>query len=87
MLFLRQDVINRGYAMIKLFSLRYFPSLQDNEEFFQEIVDPKGAMSRVLNQLLTLGFYSFLYGVVMGSYITGSLRRSRRGSRCLSCFI
>jgi len=54
--------------MIKLFSLRYFPSLQDNEALFQEITDPKGALSRVLNQILTLGFYAFLYGLVMGSY-------------------
>ena len=54
--------------MSKLFSLRYFPSLQDNEELFKEITDPKGAVPRVLNQLLTLGFYSFLYGLVMGSY-------------------
>jgi hypothetical protein len=48
--------------------MRYFPSFRDNEELFQEITDPKGAVSRVLNQLLLLGFYSSLYGVVMGSY-------------------
>ena len=54
--------------MIKLFSLRYFPSLQDNEALYQEITDPKGAVQRVFSQVLTLSFYAFLYGVVMGSY-------------------
>jgi hypothetical protein len=54
--------------MRKLLSLRYFPSLHDNEELFKEITEQEGALPRVLNQLLLLCFYSFLYGVVMGSY-------------------
>lgn len=54
--------------MTKLLSLRYFPSLHDNEELFKEITEQEGAFTRVLNQLLLLCVYSFLYGVVMGSY-------------------
>jgi hypothetical protein len=54
--------------MSKLLSLRYFPSLHNNEELFGEITDPKGALPRVFNQLALMCIYAFLYGLVMGSY-------------------
>ncbi|MFH1374315.1 MAG: hypothetical protein ABII79_11015 [bacterium] len=54
--------------MAKLLSFEYFPSLSNSEEFFQRITADSGAGARIGGQLLHLCFFSFLYGVIMGSY-------------------
>ncbi len=54
--------------MSKLFSLEYFPSLQNSDEFFEKIIESKNIAGRILNQLLLIIIFSFLYGIVMGSY-------------------
>ena len=53
---------------MKLFSSEYFPTLQNKDEFFQRITLAEGASRRILNQYLLLTVFSFLYGIVMGSY-------------------
>ena len=52
----------------KILSFEYFPSLNNTEEFFKKITAEEGAGRRILNQLLLLSLFAFLYGVVMGSY-------------------
>lgn len=52
----------------KLFSFEFFPKLQNREEFFQKITAEEDPLTRILNQCLLLCVFSFLYGVVMGSY-------------------
>lgn len=52
----------------KLFSLEYFPTLQNREEFFQRITAEQGALHRIGSQYLLVCLLSFLYGVIMGSY-------------------
>ncbi|UCC45598.1 MAG: hypothetical protein JSU65_06680 [Candidatus Zixiibacteriota bacterium] len=54
--------------MSKLFSMEYFPSLTSNEEFLARLTDEKHSGWRILNQHLLLSTFSFIYGVVMGSY-------------------
>lgn len=54
--------------MSKLFTFEFFPSLQGGEEFFKKLTDRKNAGARILNQYFLLFLFSFLYGVVMGSY-------------------
>ena len=52
----------------KILSFEYFPSLNNTEEFFRKITAEEGAGRRILNQLLLLSLFAFLYGVIMGSY-------------------
>ncbi len=52
----------------KLFSFEYFPSLHNSEEFFQKITAGDRAGTRIFNQLLLLCLFTFIYGVIMGSY-------------------
>jgi hypothetical protein len=51
-----------------LVSFQFFPTLQNREEYFEKITEDAGAPARILNQYFLLCFFSFLYGVVMGSY-------------------
>jgi hypothetical protein len=55
-------------SKMKLLSFEFFPTLHNREEFFQKITEQTGTTSRILNQYLLLCIFSFLYGVVMGSY-------------------
>jgi hypothetical protein len=52
----------------KLFSFEYFPSLNNTEEFFKTITGEENAGRRILNQLLLMSLFVFIYGVIMGSY-------------------
>ncbi len=52
----------------RFFSLEFFPSLHNNEEFFQKLSQQGDAGRRIVGQLLYLSSFSFVYGVVMGSY-------------------
>jgi len=52
----------------EIVSLSFFPTLQNKEEFFQKITQGTNVSTRILNQYLLLSLFSFLYGVVMGSY-------------------
>ncbi len=55
-------------AKEKLISFEFFPKLQNKEEFFEKLTRPQDASRRILNQYLLLCFFSFLYGIVMGSF-------------------
>jgi len=52
----------------KIFSTKYFPTLHNREEFFQNITTEEGATSRIFSQYLLLCIMTFLYGVIMGCY-------------------
>jgi len=52
----------------KLFSFDNYPSLSNSEEFFGRIVVEERSGPRIINQLLILCLFLFLYGVVMGAY-------------------
>jgi hypothetical protein len=52
----------------KLFSVEVFPNLQNRDEFFQKITQEEGSWARLVSQYLLLNVFSFLYGIVMGSY-------------------
>lgn len=54
----------------KILSFEFFPTLQNSEEFFQKISQDEGATTRILSQCLLMLLFSFLYGVVMGSYLS-----------------
>jgi hypothetical protein len=51
-----------------LFSLEFFPSLNNTEEFFQKITADENVGKRILNQHVLMSFLAFIYGVIMGSY-------------------
>ena len=52
----------------QLVSFEFFPTLQNREDFFQKIMGETNVLTKILNQYLLLNLFSFLYGVVMGSY-------------------
>jgi len=52
----------------KLMSFEFFPRLQNKEDFFEKISQQTDATRRIINQYLLLCLFSFLYGIVMGSY-------------------
>jgi hypothetical protein len=52
----------------KLMSFEFFPKLQNKEDFFEKLTQPEGVGRRILSQYLLLCLFSFLYGIVMGSY-------------------
>ena len=52
----------------KWLSFRYFPRLQNKDEFFKEITQQEGAVIRIFHQYLMVIIFSFAYGIVMGSY-------------------
>ena len=70
----------------RLFSFEYFPSLQNNEEFFNKIIGAERAGKRIANQLLLVILFSFLYGVIMGSY-QGWLQAIAAGAKVSALFV
>jgi hypothetical protein len=52
----------------KILSFEFFPTLQNREEFFQKITQETNFLPKIANQYLLLNLFSFLYGIVMGSY-------------------
>jgi hypothetical protein len=52
----------------KLFSFQNFPSFSNSELFYEKMMESEGAGMRILNQVLLLGSFLFLYGFVMGAY-------------------
>lgn len=51
-----------------LFSFEFFPALQHTDKFFEKITRDERAAARIANQYLLLLIFSFVYGIVMGSY-------------------
>ncbi len=51
-----------------LFSLSYFPVVQNREEFQQKLIESDGAGKRIASQYLLMTIFSFAYGVIMGAY-------------------
>jgi hypothetical protein len=49
-------------------NLSVFKVFQHSEEYFEILSDPKNSRKYVLKQMLFIFLFSFLYGVVMGSY-------------------
>ncbi len=49
-------------------NLSVFKVFQHSEEYFEILSDPKNSRRYVLKQMLFIFLFSFLYGVVMGSY-------------------
>lgn len=52
----------------KILSFEFFPTLHNKEEFFQKIINETGSGRRIISQYLMICLFSFLYGVVVGSY-------------------
>jgi hypothetical protein len=46
----------------------YFPTFQSSDEYFQQIIEGKHAGQRIFHLYLLLNGFTFLYGIVMGSY-------------------
>ncbi|UCG60318.1 MAG: hypothetical protein JSV52_08250 [Candidatus Zixiibacteriota bacterium] len=51
-----------------LFSFEFFPSLQNTDGFFDKITGDAHIGRRIVSQYLLLTLFTFVYGVVMGSY-------------------
>lgn len=51
-----------------LLSFDFFPALQNTDSFFEKITRDEGALARIANQYFLLLLFTFVYGVVMGSY-------------------
>lgn len=51
-----------------LFSFEFFPALQNTDDFFSKITGDEGIGRRIANQCFLLIIFSFIYGIVMGSY-------------------
>jgi hypothetical protein len=54
--------------LISLFSIDFFPSFQNKDEYFQKITQEKDFTKRIINFCFLICFFSFIYGLVMGSY-------------------
>ncbi len=52
----------------KLFSFQYFPSFSNSELFYEKMMESEGAGVRIFNQVVLLGAFLFVYGLVMGAY-------------------
>ena len=51
-----------------IFSLDFFESIHEKDAYYEKITDPKIVKQKILNHLLILILFSFLYGIVMGCY-------------------
>ncbi len=50
------------------FSLDFFESIHKKDTYYEKITDPKIVKHKIINHLLILILFSFLYGIVMGCY-------------------
>jgi len=51
-----------------LFSFEFFPALQNTDSFLEKITRDENIAARIFNQYFLLTVFSFIYGIVMGSY-------------------
>ena len=51
-----------------ILSLDFFESIHEKDAYYEKITDPKIVKQKILNHLLILILFSFLYGIVMGCY-------------------
>jgi hypothetical protein len=49
-------------------AFKFFPTLKNRDEFFEEITREEGVGGRMLRQFALLALLAFVYGIVMGSY-------------------
>ncbi len=54
--------------VINLFSREVFPRFHNKDEFFNQLIEDRQPARRIINLFLLLFIFSFLYGLVMGSY-------------------
>ncbi|MBM4177111.1 MAG: hypothetical protein FJ213_13215 [Ignavibacteria bacterium] len=52
----------------KVISFSLLPSFQNKEEYFEKLIDEKYSVIKIVNLLLLMILFSFLYGVAVGSY-------------------
>ena len=52
----------------KLLSLNFFFSFQDKDKFHESLVSQEDIWYKIANQFLLMIAFSFIYGIVMGSY-------------------
>ncbi|NUN09058.1 MAG: hypothetical protein HUU54_07775 [Ignavibacteriaceae bacterium] len=52
----------------ELFSFRFFPSLQNRDEYFEQLLSEEKPLSKSLNLGFFLLIFAFAYGAAMGSY-------------------
>ena len=52
----------------KLLSLNFFYSFQDKDKFHESLVSQEDIWYKIANQFLLMIAFSFIYGIVMGSY-------------------
>jgi hypothetical protein len=52
----------------KFFKLEYLPTFQKREEYFDKLVKEAKPFSRLVTLFLMLNLFSFLYGIIMGSF-------------------
>lgn len=52
----------------KFLLLNFFDEFRDKDSYFEELTNEEGTFARITSQCLLLIIFSFLYGVVMGSY-------------------
>ncbi len=52
----------------KLLSFEFFPTFQNRDELFHTLIQDENPVRKILSQYLLMNIFSFLYGIVMGSY-------------------
>lgn len=52
----------------KFFKLEYLPTFQKREEYFDKLVKEAKPFSRLITLFIMLNLFSFLYGIIMGSF-------------------
>jgi hypothetical protein len=72
-------------AVGKLFSFDNFPSFSNSELFYEKMMETEGAGLRIFDQVLLLGSFLFLYGLVMGAY-SGVLQAIVSGAKLAVLF-
>lgn len=51
-----------------IFSFEFLPTFQNRDDFFESITGEEGMHRQIISQYLFLLFFTFIYGIVMGSY-------------------
>ncbi len=52
----------------QLFLMEFFQGFQKKESFYEKILEEKNVVRYILNHFLIMILFSFIYGIVMGSY-------------------
>ena len=57
-----------GLGNIKFISFNYLPTFQNRDDYFEKLLKEPNPAGRLVSLFIMLNLFSFLYGIVMGSF-------------------